>query len=263
MNKPPAFQFYAADFLVDARVKLMSLEERGAYVTLLAHAWIEGRLPRELPRLAKLCDVSVADMERIWPAVAPCWAPAGSDSIINPRLEKERQKQAHYRKTQSDKALTRQASPKPARAEPPSSSPSLSSKSTTSRVAGVTWVKGLGKLWCQAYGGTAPFAQIGAHCKVLVERDGLEPVAARFLNYLRATEAKYASPARFAQTYGSWADAGGSVAPDAWISPDAARLEFRAAGIPDNWPVNPDGYRTRPELQRAIDIRLEKIRGHA
>lgn len=127
MNKPPAFQFYAADFLVDAAVKLMNLEERGAYVTLLAHAWIEGPLPGALPKLARLCEVSVADMERIWPAIAPRWVMNADGFITNPRLEKERRKQAQYRKTQSEKALSRQASPELAGAEPVPSSSSLTS----------------------------------------------------------------------------------------------------------------------------------------
>lgn len=135
MNKPPAFQFYAADFLVDAAVKLMTLEERGAYVTLLAHAWIEGPLPGAIPKLARLCEVSVADMERIWPAVAPCWVMNAGGFIVNPRLEKERRKQAQYRKAQSNKALTRLASSKPAGAElvpsSPSSSLTLTSESKT------------------------------------------------------------------------------------------------------------------------------------
>lgn len=140
MNKPPAFQFYAADFLVDAAVTLMSLEERGAYVTLLAHSWIEGPLPSALPKLARLCAVPTTDMERLWPAIEPCWEPSSREGfIINPRLEKERRKQAAFRKSQSDKAKDQQARLKQATAEPvPSSyspSSSLTSESKTTSAA--------------------------------------------------------------------------------------------------------------------------------
>ena len=34
-NKSPAFQFYARDFLADMKVQLMSMEQRGMYITLL------------------------------------------------------------------------------------------------------------------------------------------------------------------------------------------------------------------------------------
>ena len=35
-NKSPAFQFYARDFLADMKVQLMSMEQRGMYITLLS-----------------------------------------------------------------------------------------------------------------------------------------------------------------------------------------------------------------------------------
>jgi hypothetical protein len=34
-GKSPAFQFYPKDFLTDENVRVMSLQERGAYITLL------------------------------------------------------------------------------------------------------------------------------------------------------------------------------------------------------------------------------------
>ncbi len=139
MNKPPAFQFYAADFLVDTAVRLMTLEERGAYITLLAYAWTEGGIPQGMVQLARLCEVSVVDMERIWPALAPRWQLRGT-FYVNPRMEKERQKQAAYRKSQSQRALTRQASPQLAGAEPQpsSSSSSLTSSSEPKSKSGAT-----------------------------------------------------------------------------------------------------------------------------
>lgn len=44
-HKPPSFQFYPQDFLADLNVTLMNMEERGAYITLLCHNWIEGAIP--------------------------------------------------------------------------------------------------------------------------------------------------------------------------------------------------------------------------
>ena len=90
MNKPPAFQFYADDFV--AGVADLEAEEIGAYILLLCFQWGRGAIPDSKPaidRVAK-CDVSPAVMAKF---------PSGK----NPRLESERQKQADYRALQSAK----------------------------------------------------------------------------------------------------------------------------------------------------------------
>lgn len=264
MNKPPAFQFYAADFLVDARVKLMSLEERGAYVTLLAHAWIEGPLPRELPRLAKLCDVSVADMERIWPAIAPCWA-AADDSITNPRLEKERQKQAQYRKQQSHKALTRQASSQLASAEPPSSSlsSSLSSKSKTkphaARVAKPVsddWVPPFAHAWEARFQGTVPWQRIGHAIKPLREKHADVEILERWKRFLAQARPGVSTAEGFAQTFGDWQ--GISAAPG--ISKDVALRRAFNAGLKvvDEKRIPREGFASEGQFKRWLDLELAR-----
>jgi len=45
MKNSPCFQFYPQDFLADLNVIEMTMEERGRYVTLLCHCWIENGLP--------------------------------------------------------------------------------------------------------------------------------------------------------------------------------------------------------------------------
>jgi hypothetical protein len=57
MNRAPAFQFYAADWLADERVKLMSYEEQGVYLFLLCHEWLEGSIPADLTHLARLLHI--------------------------------------------------------------------------------------------------------------------------------------------------------------------------------------------------------------
>lgn len=39
-RRPPAFQFYARDFLSSKAVRLMTPEARGGYIMLLCHAWL-------------------------------------------------------------------------------------------------------------------------------------------------------------------------------------------------------------------------------
>jgi len=99
--KPPAFQFYADDFL--AGTITMTLEERGIYITLLCIQWSRG----------SVCD---ADFDRVGNAVAQPslsqvkakFVRSEHDGLLrNPRLEHERQKQAEYRQKQSANAAKR------------------------------------------------------------------------------------------------------------------------------------------------------------
>jgi uncharacterized protein YdaU (DUF1376 family) len=96
MNHSPAFQFYPADFLADANVALMSLEGRGAYITLICYCWREGSIPSDLARLGRLCGVDSSAMAQLWPELEPCFEKA-EDRYYQPRLERERIKQQEYR----------------------------------------------------------------------------------------------------------------------------------------------------------------------
>lgn len=59
--------------------------------------------------------------------------------------------------------------------------------------------------WIGRFGGTAPGGQIGKAIKPLVEKHGWEFVRRAWKRYLEAGEGAFASPARFAATYGEWA----------------------------------------------------------
>jgi len=62
VGKSPAFRFYPADFLADIKVASMSMEERGIYITLLCHCWLENGLPVDstLAKTLLICNESVA-----------------------------------------------------------------------------------------------------------------------------------------------------------------------------------------------------------
>jgi len=47
INKPPAFQFYPKDFLMDDKVIVMNLEEIGAYIKLLCLCWNNNGLTKD------------------------------------------------------------------------------------------------------------------------------------------------------------------------------------------------------------------------
>ena len=103
-GKSPAFQFYPNDFLSDANVIGMSLQERGAYITLLCICWQQGTLPADVGRLARLCGSPLVAFRRLWPALEPCFRVDSehTERLIHPRLERERDKQADFRRRQSD-----------------------------------------------------------------------------------------------------------------------------------------------------------------
>jgi|ERR1044072_1202738 uncharacterized protein YdaU (DUF1376 family) len=84
---PPAFPFYATDFLSDAPVIAMTLEERGAYITLLCIAWTEQGIPDDHKKLAKVLRVSPRRFADIWEAMAVCWEADGAGRLVSPRME--------------------------------------------------------------------------------------------------------------------------------------------------------------------------------
>ena len=62
--KSPAFQFYPSDYMASQRVKMMSLEEEGAYCNLLWSCWQHGSIPEDPELAARLigkgCSTTVA-----------------------------------------------------------------------------------------------------------------------------------------------------------------------------------------------------------
>lgn len=96
MNKPPAFQFYADDFL--AGTFSMTNEERGLFITLLCRQWTQGHVTaEEVSRLGST-------------VVQPClnhvltkFKPDELGNLRNERLERERCKQNAFRAKQSEK----------------------------------------------------------------------------------------------------------------------------------------------------------------
>lgn len=92
MSKAPAFQFYAADFLVD--VKHLKSCERGVYITLLAVQWVNGGLPKDIERLARCADEPLESFKIIWPLIKHKFVEK-KNLLYNPRIEASRVKKDH------------------------------------------------------------------------------------------------------------------------------------------------------------------------
>lgn len=99
-GRAPAFQFYPNDFLSDRNVVVMSMQERGVYITLICHAW-QSPLPSDVAQLARICGVPLSSFRKLWPALSICFREQDG-FLVHPRLERERAKQAEYRTERSE-----------------------------------------------------------------------------------------------------------------------------------------------------------------
>lgn len=95
MNKPPAFQFYPKDFLMDDKVIVMNLEEKGAYIVLLSYCWNNNGLTKNQKDLKNMCG-NPENWELIWGKVGKCFYEK-KGKFFNKRLEKELKKQKKWR----------------------------------------------------------------------------------------------------------------------------------------------------------------------
>lgn len=107
MNKAPAYQRYSKDYLASVRVQMMTLAEEGAYNRLLEYCWINGSIPADPGKLARLvgkgCTVEIAKvcLEMFVPD------PGEPDKMIHDRLEQERKKQESNSEARREAAAVR------------------------------------------------------------------------------------------------------------------------------------------------------------
>lgn len=95
MSKSPSFQWYPKDILGSARVQEMSLAEEGAYRRLLDYCWLNGSIPADDKRCARL--IGKGATPEIANAVLVMFTPHPTEPgrMIHDRLEEEREKQRH------------------------------------------------------------------------------------------------------------------------------------------------------------------------
>ena len=98
-NKSPAFQFYARDFLADMKVQLMSMEQRGMYITLLSYAWIENGIPNDPNKIKILCN-NPANFDEVIADVLDCFKEKDG-RLYNARMESVRSEQLERREKAS------------------------------------------------------------------------------------------------------------------------------------------------------------------
>lgn len=95
-----------------------------------------------------------------------------------------------------------------------------------------TWLTPFGDAWRARYGGELAWSRAGSAFSPLREEHGAERVLRAWVRYVAATEAQFASPQRFASTFGQW----DGTAPPAERPIDArgaARQNVPAPAAPD------------------------------
>lgn len=93
MTKRPAFQFYPGDWLGSQRVSLLTLEEEGAYLRLLASCWQHGSIPSDPDKIARLIGKGASTTLATTLATMFQPHPLEPNLLVHDRLEREREKQ--------------------------------------------------------------------------------------------------------------------------------------------------------------------------
>ena len=111
-QKPPAFQFYVKDWLSSPNVMMMTPEQRGCYIQLLAYSWPNGiHMPGAMNRALLGQLAGIADSGR-WDEIGtPVLAQfevetdaRGGARLAHPKLKEQYKSLDNYHKMQQDKA---------------------------------------------------------------------------------------------------------------------------------------------------------------
>ena len=94
MSKAPAFQLYAADFYMDTAS--WTIEEVGIYTRLLFYQWVNGSLPNDEKRLARIAGTNTKTFNKWFSVIKSKFPARDHETLINLRLEESRQKQDEY-----------------------------------------------------------------------------------------------------------------------------------------------------------------------
>lgn len=89
--KLPHMPLWVYDLEADEDCSLMTLAEYGAYIRLLQRQWIEGNIPNETERLARLLRVTPDEFDSIWQMIGTKFREEpDTGRLANPRLAEER-----------------------------------------------------------------------------------------------------------------------------------------------------------------------------
>lgn len=97
MAKDPAFLWYSKDWLTNTTE--WSLEEKGAMAELKSYQHLNGSIPADLDKIARILRISIEHLNRIWKTIGSKFSPAPeSERLIDSELQElmdDRAEKAH------------------------------------------------------------------------------------------------------------------------------------------------------------------------
>ena len=209
-EKLPWMPFYGVLFYEDEAVNLMSLEEEAMYMRLLWRQWREGSLPPTGEAQAVLGRGPVS-------ARVSAQFPLDFDGRCrNPKMELVRRKHVEVmekrveagrkgraKQLQGNTSGERRAAPRrnpgERRAQPGQLEGDIDKEEKT------TWLTPFADHW-QRRCGNPPYGKLASVLAPLHKEHGAPETLARWSRYLDATDPKFASVHRFAETFNTWAE---------------------------------------------------------
>ena len=88
----PYFPLYAANILASRPFRVMTLEGRGLWITLMMECWVNGGVPSDLREMAKFLGLSAEEVSRADAALDTFSLDKESSQIFSQELEGQRQK---------------------------------------------------------------------------------------------------------------------------------------------------------------------------
>lgn len=181
--------------------------DQGMSIRLLANAWSSGTLRR----MSWATDQAWAAAERLWPeldaerkrnletrASLSERGKTGADARWNGRSM-----QRPLADDESGNATAKEHKHKHKQEQKQKPQPVASQQFPRKR-GNDTWLTPFGQEWRARYGGEPPWGRLGSALSPLCEKHGAERVLRAWSAYLSATEGEFASPQRFASTFGRW-----------------------------------------------------------
>ena len=91
MKPVPYFPLYAANFLASKPFRMMSIEERGLWITIQMECWVNGSVPSDLKDLAKYLGVSDDEVQRSFSQKQLSFLQKVGGELKSPELDEYRQ----------------------------------------------------------------------------------------------------------------------------------------------------------------------------
>jgi len=121
-REAPAFQEYAASLMARTDYREMSLEGRGLLMSLRLECWVNGSLPSDPPRLAKVLGFDAGQVQRALPEVMAFFL-VDADALRCPELDDYRTHIDQRRHKQSEAGKLGAAKTNRGRDRPSTSTP--------------------------------------------------------------------------------------------------------------------------------------------